>query len=137
MTIHESDSVQFDPGDFEVLDIVSRLDPQLRVCAWAIKRARLVELAYPVEKAEALQALLEGEFFEGEGYLIRREEITRYMHDGFFPIRSEEELVSRVYVTLMSCRSDSGLRAVAESIGSGRHGASFITRASSASTGRE
>lgn len=98
--------LQFEPGDFEVLDLVLGQIPELRICAYALKRARAVNLTFPITTTESLSALFEGKRFDGGGHRFGPGDASRFMPADFFPIGDEGELVSRIYIALVRCKHE-------------------------------
>jgi hypothetical protein len=101
----------FDRNDFEILDLVTNLSPELRVSAAVLKQARAANLAYPIERVDDLIQLLNGERFIGGGHHITDQSIKQYMPAEFFPIEHEGDLVSRVYMALLRCKHEWSLAA--------------------------
>jgi len=98
--------IEFVPEDFGFLDTVLRLQPELRICALALKRAKLHKLSFPVNNpTDILHLLPEGEIAV-EGHVIDHSAIQQYMVKELFPIRNEDELALRVYGALLRCRED-------------------------------
>jgi hypothetical protein len=102
--------VQFEPADFEVIDLTLGQIPELRLCALALKRARALNLKYPVKNAKALTVLIGNKRFVGGGHKIRPADIGRFMPAEFFPLTNEGELVSRIYMALLRCREETALK---------------------------
>lgn len=102
--------LQFEPEDFEVLDLTLGQIPELRICALALKRARARKLKYPVRNAKALSVLIGKGQFVGGGHKISTADIGRYMPADFFPLANEGELVSGIYIALMRCKHEEALK---------------------------
>jgi hypothetical protein len=98
--------LEFLPSDFEVVDLVLGLIPELRVCAVALKRARAAGLKFPVTNPQGLFALFDGKIFTGAGHRFDTSDVSRCMPPEFFPIASEGELVSRIYIALIRCKHE-------------------------------
>jgi hypothetical protein len=111
--------IEFEPDDFDILNMTLDLVPELRICAETVKRARRIGLRFPVRRPEALFDLLEGEVFEGESHRITKKDISRYMPPGFFPIDNENELIGRVYVALVRCNQETVVDRMVEVLGAG------------------
>jgi hypothetical protein len=103
--------IVFGKDDFEVLDLAVSLNPDLRISALAVKRARDAKLKYPIERVDALQLLLHKGVFKGGGHHILPDDVHHYMPEQFFPIDSEEELISRIYIALTRCRHEAAIAA--------------------------
>src|SRR5687768_325714 len=67
------------PEDFEVMDLVLHLLPELRICVLAAKRARQDKVKYPIKKVEDIVKLLHGKKFSGGGHRITEKEIRRFL----------------------------------------------------------
>jgi hypothetical protein len=92
--------IEFEPEDFEVLDLAVSLFPDLRVSAFALKSARAAKVKYPIKSVEELiRRLKDGKLVAGR-HVIEADEIRRYMPEDAFPIEHEGELLSRVYAGL-------------------------------------
>jgi hypothetical protein len=100
----------FDPGDFDILDMALRRNAELFLGAWAVKRRRELQLAYPLLDHKSLTKLIDHEEFVGRGYGILPEDIARYMPLEFFPIDSDEALIDRVRIALLRARQESAFR---------------------------
>ncbi len=99
--------IQFTLEDFEVIELTLGLMPELRICALAVKKARAAKVQYPLTGAEDMAFLLDSDGkFEGGGHSVRREDLTAYLHPEYFPIKTEAELVSRVYLGLRRCSEE-------------------------------
>jgi hypothetical protein len=105
---HSAD-IDFEPKDFEVLDLALNVDPELRLSALAVKRARQAGLKYPVTGADDLAALFDRSGFRGGGHTIVPADAAKYMPAEFFPIAHEGELVSRIYIALRRCNHEASL----------------------------
>lgn len=99
----------FTPNDFDILDLTISLIPELRLCAYILKRARLVHIQYPITGIEALLPILEKGRLVACGHHIEEDAIRTYMPTQFFPINHEGELISRVYIALQRCKEDVSL----------------------------
>jgi hypothetical protein len=99
-------SLEFEPGDFEIVDLVLGQIPELRLCAAALKRARAANLPYPIPSADALKPLFGGKIFDGGGHRFGPDDVAKFMPAEFFPIGNEGELVSRMYVALVRCKHE-------------------------------
>jgi hypothetical protein len=102
-------TLEFEPSDFEILDMVLGQIPELRICATALKRARAAGLEYPIGSPKALRVLFGGQVFEGGGHRFGPDEIARFMPAEFFPIHTEAEFVGRVYIALVRCKHEEAL----------------------------
>jgi hypothetical protein len=102
--------IEFDPADFEVIDLTLGQIPELRICAVAVKRSRMAKLVYPIESAQGLFPLFEGKPFEGGGHRFSQADVPRFIAPEFFPINNETELISRIYIALVRCRHEDALR---------------------------
>ena len=102
--------VRFEPADFEVIDLVLGQVPELRICALALKRARALNLKYPVKNAKALSVLVGKKQFVGGGHKISADAIGRYMPAAFFPLADEGALISGIYMALVRCQHEEALR---------------------------
>src|SRR4030095_9399122 len=102
--------LQFEPEDFEVIDLTLGQIPELRICALALKRARARKLKYPVRNAKSLSVLIGKGQFAGGGHKIRISDIGRYMPEDLFPLDNEGELVLGIYIALMRCRYEEALK---------------------------
>ena len=98
--------LRFDPSDFEVIDLVLGQIPELRVCAFALKRARATNLKFPLSSAKDLFGLLQNRRFAGGGHEFGTKDIATYLPAEFFPIIDEGELVSRLYIALLRCHHE-------------------------------
>jgi hypothetical protein len=98
--------LRFEPSDFEVVDLVLGQIPELRICAFALKRARATKLQFPIAEAKTLFPLLEKRQFEGGGHEFGTKDIATFMPPEFFPILDEGEFVSRMYVALLRCKHE-------------------------------
>jgi hypothetical protein len=98
--------LRFEPEDFDIVDLVLGQVPELRICAWALKRARRIGIQYPIKDARALGRLLEGDKFAAAGLEFSRDHISRLMPSEFFPIADEADLVSRTYIVLIRAKHD-------------------------------
>jgi hypothetical protein len=98
--------IEFDPDDFEIMDLALDHIPELRLCAGIVKTARRAQLQYPVKSSKALQALLPKKSMFVEGHHLHAALIERYMPTAYFPITNERELIARCYIALMRCRED-------------------------------
>ena len=107
-------SIRFAPEDFEVLDLTLGQIPDLRVCAHILKKARQIELKYPVTGPRKLFKLLGNKSWSGGGYEIEAACIERFMVPQWFPLDNEGDLVSRIYLALMRCRQESHAQLVAD-----------------------
>ena len=107
----EGAKIEFQSNDFEILDMVLDQVPELRICATVIKRARIANIVYPIERSESLHVLFSGETFEGGGHRFGVDAVTHFMPTEFFPISNERELVSRVYIALVRCKHEDALAA--------------------------
>ncbi|RQP21490.1 hypothetical protein [Piscinibacter terrae] len=103
-------SLKFEPSDFDVIDLVLGLIPELRICATALKRARAAQLAYPVNSVQELFGLLENRRFSGGGHEFGTKDMKTFLSPHFFPIGNEGELVSRIYIALMRCKLEENSR---------------------------
>jgi len=101
--------VSFTRKDFDVLDLTLSTIPELRICAYAVKRARSLKVRYPIETVETVVAGLEHSVFEGAGHRITPADIRNYMPKEFFPIRTERELLSKIFVALNRCKYEMGI----------------------------
>lgn len=104
-----SAQIPFEPEDFDVLDIVLNLIPELRICAVAVKRARASQIEYPIGNVDEIVNLLRGENFEGGGHHITEKDVRHYLVPEYFPIAHEGELVSRIYLALTRCNYEVSL----------------------------
>ena len=98
--------IEFDPDDFEIMNLALDHIPELRLCAGIVKTARRAQLRYPVKSSKALQALLPKKSMFVEGHHLSAALIERYMPIEYFPITNERELIARCYIALMRCRDD-------------------------------
>jgi hypothetical protein len=98
--------IEFNPNDFDIMDLALDHIPELRLCAGVVKAARRAQLQFPVTSSRALQALLPREQVFIEGHHLEASLIERYMPSQFFPIANEKELIARCYVALMRCQQD-------------------------------
>jgi hypothetical protein len=101
--------ISFEVSDFEILDLVTDVIPELRVCALAIKRARARGLAYPLGSADEIAALVEGDCETLAGHDVTAQDVHTYLPEDFFPIQHEGELASRIYLGLMRCNAEAAL----------------------------
>lgn len=100
--------VDFGPEDFEILNIALAFDPELRLSAFFLKRARETDLQYPVENPEQLVTLLgESRRVTLCGHSIHEQDVSRFMPREWFPIAHEGEFISRVYLALTRCVRES------------------------------
>lgn len=112
--------IEFTADDFEVLDLALSLLPDLRVCAYAIKRARSAGIKYPIGRADDLAPLFgKDSRFEGAGYRVDWLSAKRYLLPEFFPIEHEGELLSRLYLALTRARHAATLAASLEALDAG------------------
>jgi hypothetical protein len=102
--------LEFEPGDFEIVDLVLGQIPELRICAWALKRAFSTKLKFPITKPESLLGLFEGNKFEGGGHEFGPDDVFRYMPLELFPMNDEGEFVSRIYIALLRCKHEATVR---------------------------
>ncbi len=98
--------IKFEPGDFEVLDLVLHLIPELRICGLAVKQARAAKVKYPITKVDEVVRLLESKTLEVAGHLITEKDVRVYLPPEFFPIEHEGDLVSKTYIGLLRCNRD-------------------------------
>lgn len=98
--------VEFEPEDFEVLDLALHQDRELRLCAAVVKAGRAARLRYPVKSAQALADLLPARVVTIEGHQLRAATVARYLPDAYFPIRTEADLIARCYLALRRCRGE-------------------------------
>jgi hypothetical protein len=98
--------LEFEPSDFEVVDLVLGQIPELRICATALKRARAAKLTFPINEPKSLFGLFQGKKFKGGGHEFGTDEAVTYMPPEFFPINHEGELVSRMYTALVRCKHE-------------------------------
>ena len=103
--------IRFSADDFEVLDLVLGQNPELRVCAWALKQALAAKVKFPIKSARAVGALMRGKAFNAGGHSFTARDVPRLMPAEHFPIRNEGDLVSRVYIALIRCRHEHTMRA--------------------------
>src|SRR3712207_3199602 len=101
-----SHRIQFEAKDFELLDLVLDLIPELRICALALKRARTKQVTYPLKSHREIIELLQEKELLVEGHRITGSHIERYMTEELFPITDERELISRVYLALCRCNEE-------------------------------
>jgi hypothetical protein len=101
--------IRFTSEDFEILDLTLSLIPDLRICALALKEARMMKVRYPIESVdELLRHLKTGQFVAGH-HVIDSDEIRTYMPKEFFPIEHEGELLSKIYAALGRQRNEMAL----------------------------
>lgn len=106
--------IVFEPDDFEVLNLVVGLKPELGICALAVKRARQARVTYPIESRKQIASLLgEDRAISIAGHRLTVKSIDDYMPDEHFPIENEGELVSRVYIALGRCNREAQILASA------------------------
>jgi hypothetical protein len=97
----------FGAEDVELLQHVVELVPELLAVALAAKRARAMGLTLPVERVEdLLHALGEEESLTVGRHVLRREAISRFMPEWYFPIQDEDQLLRRCYVAMVACRQE-------------------------------
>lgn len=98
--------IEFSNDDFEVLDIVLKEVPELRLCAGILRAVRTAGVKYPIRTVDQLVALLPARQLFVEGHWFRPVLINRYLREEYLPIRTDEELVTACYLALMRCRED-------------------------------
>jgi hypothetical protein len=107
--------IEFDQDDFVFLDAVLRINPELRICALALKKISQAGLSFPLDSnAEFLKMLPKGGL-SVEGHDIDLDSIEQYMRQELFPIATEKEFVIKVYGSLLHCREDQAWAARAPS----------------------
>lgn len=94
--------IRFDLADLEVMDIALGQMPELRQCAQWLKRLRAAGIGFPITSASTLATV-----FAADG-----EAVARYLHDSWFPVRSESDFVGLVYMAQLRCRHERNLRRV-------------------------
>jgi hypothetical protein len=97
----ESEQVVFTPADLDLLVKVIRLIPNLEMVLYAARAVR-ANLSYPIANHQALIPLFEAEnqVFEVGQHRIAFHEAQRFLPAEFFPITSEDDLLTKVYITL-------------------------------------
>lgn len=98
--------LEFDRDDFEVLDLVLKQSPELRICAGVLRAAKAAKLKFPITSVKQLIKLLPVREIYVEGHWLRPALIERYVREEYLPIRNDHELVARCYLALMRCRED-------------------------------
>ena len=102
--------LEFEPADFEIIDLVLGQIPELRICATALKRARAAKLTFPINDPKSLFGLFQGKKFKGGGHEFSTDDAATYMPPEFFPINNEGEFVSRMYTALIRCRHEAAMK---------------------------
>ena len=102
----------FGADDIDILDLALMRNPELRVCAWAVKQARATGLKYPVLGPTGLFSLHPSEEVAVAGHRITRDAVIRHMPPEFFPITNEAELIDRVHIALVRCRYETARRVI-------------------------
>jgi hypothetical protein len=103
--------LEFKSSDFEIVDLVLGQIPELRICAFALKRARDVNLTFPIKEPKSLFGLFQGKKFKGGGHEFGTNDVVSYMPVEFFPINNEGEFVSRIYTALIRCKHEAAMKA--------------------------
>jgi hypothetical protein len=103
--------LQFEPSDFEIVDLVLGQVPELRICATALKRARAAKLKFPIEKPESIFPLFQNKKFQGGGHEFGTSDVVSYMPLEFFPMNNEGDFVSRIYTALIRCKHEETMKA--------------------------
>jgi hypothetical protein len=98
--------IQFDPEDFEVMELAMGVVPEVRVCALVLKWMRDANLRYPVQTVDDIVQAFPHERFVGGGHMIDPDSIRAFMAKEYFPIEHEGELLSRTYLALMRCKNE-------------------------------
>jgi hypothetical protein len=112
-----SRGISFDEQDYELLEMVLHVVPDLRVTAYIGKRARQCELKYPVLTAEQLAMLMGEERIEVGEFSIDRNAVLNALTPEMFPLAHEGEFLSCVYLALLRCRAETTQRWQRASIG--------------------
>lgn len=95
---------RFEPDDIDILDLALIRNPELRICAWIVKRARMTGLKYPVLGPQGLFSLYSSEEVVIAGHRLSRDDVTRLMPPEFFPITNEEALMDRAHIAFIKCQ---------------------------------
>jgi hypothetical protein len=111
----------FDESDYDLLDLVMNVAPDLRVVAYLGKLARQHGLEYPVQTREQLAAMLGKERIEAGEFVIDADTIVSALAPQMFPLMHEGEFLSSVHLTLLRCRAETTERWQRASI-EGSHG---------------
>lgn len=91
----------------DILDKALKLVPELRIGVEAVQRARNSSLSYPIESVQEVLHLLHEESYRKEGHDITRASLPRFLTPELFPIQDEEDLIGKVYLSLLRCRESS------------------------------
>jgi hypothetical protein len=97
--------IEFEPEDFEVLELSLALIPEVRVCAQVLKWAREANLKYPVMSPAGLTTAMRRKTFTGGGHTLDAKGILTFMTSEYFPINDEGDLLSRSYMALLRCKA--------------------------------
>jgi hypothetical protein len=98
--------LQLSAKDLDLLDNVMTVTPILRVVAAIGQQARKRGLTYPVSAVGALQSCLRGKTLLYGDHRLDKHTIARAMHESWFPIMHEGELLSRVHLALLRCEME-------------------------------
>ena len=75
-----SADIAFTPGDFDVLDIILSLIPELWIGALVVKRARAAQVRYQIESVDKLIRLLDdGQQLVGASHRINADDVRKYL----------------------------------------------------------
>jgi hypothetical protein len=99
--------IQFNHEDFEVMELAMGIVPEVRICALVLKWARHANLQYPIQSVDTIAQAFPHKRYTGGGHIIDPESIVAFMAKEYFPIDHEGELLSRTYLTLMRCKTES------------------------------
>jgi hypothetical protein len=103
--LHAS-TIAFGPEDVDILDLVLHLRPELRICAEAVRQARLVGLEYPVTSVDDIFEMWRtdlGPRFPGVPVAIARDDVRQLFPPEVFPINDEAELIVRTNFAIHRC----------------------------------
>jgi hypothetical protein len=99
--------IKFDDSDFDVLATVLDTQPELKICALALKESRKLEVKYPLKNLDVITKLLGSKkTLVVEGHRISAATIEKYLIKEDFPIEDENQLIARVHIALWRCKED-------------------------------
>jgi hypothetical protein len=100
--------IKFTAEDADILDLVLHVQPELRICAEAVRQARQVGLQYPILSADVfLQRLVDrAGRFPGTATDVTAEAINRLFPAEWFPINDEIDLITRTHLAVQRCNQE-------------------------------
>jgi len=92
--------------DLGLVDNVLCIVPGMRAVAFLGREARRRGLKYPVTSVAQLTELLRGDTFLLSGHCVDARTIASALHEEWFPLTHEGELLSVIHLGLRRCEAD-------------------------------